>query len=140
MSCFLWQLTHLPEPPARQVTALHTLMLLGCHASVMQAFLTDFNTTGLPSCHIHTASCAMMSCLCVAACVQNRYTCVPLLVDKPEGKACASLGQNVDCSVESAGRPNGGILINGAINMLLMHCSKPFLHCAGQTCHKATSI
>ena len=84
----------------------------------------------------------MMSCLCVAACVQNRYTCVSLLVDKPKVNACASLGQNTECSVDFAGRPikGIGILTNNAMNMLLMHCSEFSLHCAGQACHRATSI
>lgn len=82
----------------------------------------------------------MVSCLCVAACVQHPYTCVSLLVDKPKVSACKSLGQNVDCNVESAGRCIAGILTNNAMNMLLMHCSESLLHCAGQTCHKATSI
>ena len=63
-----------------------------------------------------------------------------LLVNKPQVRAWASLGQNAGCRVESAGRPIGGILTNSAMTMLLMRCSESLLHCAGQTCHKATSI
>ena len=63
-----------------------------------------------------------------------------LLVGKFERKACTNSRQDLDCSVKSAGKMKGAILTNGAMNMLLMHCSESLLHCAGQTCHKATSM
>ncbi len=50
----------------------------------------------------------MICCLCVAACVQNRQTCVSLLVGKFLREGMHKLEAELDCSVKSAGGMNGG--------------------------------